>query len=69
MLKKLYNSFINFYYKKELAEAKNKIQRLEIDQAIFALQEISKKIHPKTDAIKKLKQELDQRVSFTPIYV
>ena len=61
-MKRILNSFVNWYYKKEYQEYLSKIQKLEINDAIYALEEIKKKINPKTDLIKKLEAELQLRI-------
>lgn len=62
MKKKLINKFIKWWYKKELEQAKYIIETLPIDVAVYELQELSKKIHPKTDAIKELNEMLNKRI-------
>ena len=62
MLKIIYNGFINWYYKSELETAKKSILFQPIGDAIHILNEIKKKVHPKTDAIKKLDAILDIRI-------
>ena len=69
-MKELFNKFINWYYKKEYEEYLQKVQLLPINDAIYALEEIKKKINPKTNLIKKIEVELNKRISpFKPINI
>ena len=62
-LAKLYNRFINWHYRLDIAVAELKIRYEDIDKATYALNDIKKKINPKTDIIIKLSKQLDDRIN------
>lgn len=66
-MKKILNKFVNWYYKKEITEAKEKVISLGINEAIYYLEDLKKIIHPKTDAIKELEKLIESRINpFSP---
>ena len=69
ILKTIINSITNCWWKKELAIARKSIQFLEINDAIYVLNDLKKKINPKADAMIKLEEELNIRIKaqFKPI--
>lgn len=72
MISKIYNEFINWWYKKDIEEAMNKVHRLEIDEAVVVFENLKKKINPKSYAIRRVERELNIRKNpvkkFIPLF-
>ena len=60
LLRKLYNSFVRWYYRKEIKEVKFLICLSDIKQSRYYLMELEKKIHPKTDVMIELNKSLKE---------
>ena len=61
-IKKLYNKFIEWYYRLDIAAVEQKIMHEDIDKAVYALEDFKKKVHPKTDIAIILTKQLDDRI-------
>jgi hypothetical protein len=60
LLKKLYNSFVRWYYRKEIREMKFLICISDIKLSRYYLSELEEKIHPKTDVMIELNKSLKE---------
>jgi hypothetical protein len=60
LLKKLYNSFVRWYYRKEIREMKFLICISDIKLSRYYLSELEEKIHPKTDVMIELDKSLKE---------
>ena len=61
-IKKLYNKFIEWYYRLDIAAVEQKLMHEDIDKAVFILEDFKKKVNPKTDVVIRLTKQLDDRL-------
>lgn len=69
---KIYNSFINWWYREDIEDAINKVHRLELDEAVVVFEKLKQKINPKAYAVKRVERELNIRKNpvkkFVPLF-
>ena len=60
-IRKLYNKFIEWYYRLDIIVVEQKIMHEDVNKAISALEDFKQKVHPKTDVVIRLTKQLDDK--------